>query len=715
MIQSLNQSKNTFCRICEPGCPIKANFDDNGKIESLLPNSDHPSRGTPCHKGLSYLEVHNSPDRLDWPMRRNNPRSETIGQFQRLSWDEAFEEIGEKLRGLREQYGPNSVAFYVGNPLSFDSRTRALVDQVMAASGSKMLFGAGTQDMSNKTRASADIYGGMSLMLPDLINTDYLLCLGANPKISHWTAMVVPNDSLDVLKQIQDRGGKVLFVNPRRIESSQPETGETLRIVPGTDVYFMAALLHEIKQLGAIDEKVVKQYGKNVDGLFQFVGRYPAEKVERVTGIAADDIRRVAADLTSAKSAAVYISTGVNQSRQGLLASWLSEMINFVTGNLGREGGSYCPTGFYNKKRYIPFHAIESIETSAGEFLSPIGPNSLPAVALPELINNGEIKALITLSGNPLMSTAGEDKVREAFEKLELMINIDIMRNGMVEMADYALPSASWIERADINFVANALQIGTPFVHYTDAMEQPAEERREDWWTLSRIAQEMGVKSPLDNPESCQDGFAMINAMLAKSDLSIDQLKVMPEQTAMLEESAKSDLYQDCLVHPDKKIDCCPDAYADSGLLERCETIKQEMEQAPDNELKLITLRTNYMHNSWFSNTSKFRKGTTATNPLLMCRTDAESRGFHDGESIEISNDYGRVKTILRINDDVMPGVVAMSHGYGHRHAPGLHVESRLPGANYNQLMPNELDSFEPLSHMAWMSGIPVSVSKHAS
>lgn len=703
-------SKETFCRICEPGCPIKASFNEQGKVEKLSPNPDHPGGGTPCHKGLSYLEIHNSPDRLNWPMRRNNSRTEPEGQFDRISWDQAFSEMGEKLRTLRDLYGPNAIAFYRGNPAAFDSRSLLVMSQLMQASGSQMLFSSSTQDMSNKARVAADIYGSISYMVPDIINTDYLLCIGGNPKVSHWTVVVVPNDALDVLKKVQDRGGKVRFVNPRRIESSSPETGETVRIKPGTDVYLLAALLHEIRQHGGIDEAIVQQYGKNTDGLFSFVTQYPADKVEGVTGIPADEIRQMAVELMAAKSAAVYISTGVNMSRQGVLAFWLSEMINFVTGNLGKEGGSYSPTGFYNKKTYLPMAAMAPVETSIGEFQPPVGAMVLPGVALPDLINSGEIKALITLSGNPLMSIAGESKMRSAFEKLDLMVNLDIARNGMVEMADYALPSSSWIERADINFLANGLQIGAPFVHYTDAMELPAAERREDWWILSRLAQELGVPSLLDDPDNCQDGFATINTMLATSKLSVDQLKVMPHQTVMLESRPKQELYENCLRHPDKKIDCCPSTYSEAGLFERCATIFEELEQAAADQLRMITLRTNYMHNSWFSNAPSFRKGMTVLNPLHMCSEDASKRGLFDGDPIEVYNDYGRVKSVLRISDDMMPGVVAMSHGYGHHHATGLAVESHVPGANYNQLLPTEIDSFEPLSHMAWMSGVPVLV-----
>ncbi len=686
-------------------------FNASGKMEKLEPYPEHPSGGIPCHKGLSFLDVHNDPDRLNAPLKRTNPRSETVGRYKEISWDSAFAEIGQRLAAIREEHGPDSVGIYFGNPIVFDSRGFFAVNRFMAESGSRMLFNANTQDAANKTAGIAEIYGSMSFMLPDLVNTQYLLCIGANPKISRWVNMAVPNDSLEIVKKIKRRGGKVCFINPRKIESSTPETGETVLITPGTDIYFLAALINEIFLQDGIDEALVGKHGKNLEGLKEFVERYPAARVARVTRISEEKLKSIANDIISAKSAAVYSATGLNQSRQGLLGFWLVEMVNFITGNLGKEGGTYSPTGYCDDKLPVPPERPQPLVTSIGEIPAPTDVAALPGVLLPSLIEGGDINALITFFGNPMFSIAGESKMRDAFSKLELMVNVDINLNSMSEMADYTLAAADWLERADINSVlANGHQSGTPYLQYTDAVVSPVGQRKEDWWIASKLSQAMGWGSVLDEPDSGQDGFAPLDQMLAVSGLSVEEIKTMPHQTALLEPRPKDELFERCLQHPDKKVDCCPPKFESAGLFDRCESIFQEFKSAPQGQLRLISLRTNAMHNTWLCNIHRFRKGTITENPLHMNPADAKTLGLFEGDSIRVYNDYGSIETLLRVSDEVGMGVVAMSHGYGQKGICGMSVAARIPGANCNELMPS--DAFEPLSHMSWLNGVPVEVCR---
>ena len=256
--------------------------------------------------------------------------------------------------------------------------------------------------MTNKVVGSIAIYGSECMMVPDIGNTDYLLCIGANPRVSKWTTASVPNSSGRIMEDIAERGGKICFVNPRITESSTPMTGDTLRIRPGTDVYFLAALLNEIHQLGGFDNAVIDEHGRNVDQLITFVQNYPKERVEGITGLTADEINTVASDILSATSATIYMATGVNQSRQGILAYWLCEMINFTTGNLGKKGGTYKPTTFINQYRPSTLNA-EVVKTSIGDFTlpKPAGYTVAPGAITADLINSGDIKAIINRQWQP--------------------------------------------------------------------------------------------------------------------------------------------------------------------------------------------------------------------------------------------------------------------------------------------------------------------------
>ena len=174
---------------------------------------------------------------------------------------------------------------------------------------------------------------------------------------------------------------------------------------------------------------LIAEHGRNIDQLVAFVQQYPAEKVEVITGITANEIKTVAADIVAANSSSIYMSTGVNQSRQGVLAYWLCEMITFTTGNLGKKGGSYKPTAYIN--RYGPStNNADQVETSVDNFSypKPAGYTVAPGALTADLINNGDIKALINVSGNPVTTVGGEQAMREAFKKLEVSVSIDIQK-----------------------------------------------------------------------------------------------------------------------------------------------------------------------------------------------------------------------------------------------------------------------------------------------
>lgn len=702
--------KRTFCRICEPLCPIVATVDDAGKITKLEPDRDHPvSGGFACHKGLNFLQVHEDPDRVNHPIRRTNPRSELPGNYERVGWDDALSDIGQRLRAVRDEHGPDAIGVYFGNPVSLNSNAFPLAASLAGQIGTKRAFNAGTQDTSNKPAAVEAVFGALNLFpIPDFAHTQYLLCFGGNPKVSHWTYTSI-HRPMSVLQDIVSRGGKVRFINPRRIESATEATGDVTLIRPDTDVYLMAALLNELDRTGRFDEAHIAKHGRNLDGLRAFIADYPPERVADVTGIDAETIRMIAREYADAPAASVYMATGVNQGRQGTLAYWLLMMLSFVTGNLGRVGGDYYARGFNLNARGIRPQPAEQVETDAGP-ISVVG-GSLPGYALGPLIaqENNPVRALIVLSGNPLLSMPGEAALRAALPKLDLMVHIDLYRNATGEYADYILPAADWLERPECNLSANAMQ-PRPFIQSVDAVVPPRHERRDDWWIISRLQQELGLPSGLDADEP--DMLARSRKILSRIGLSIEEVRAAPAQSALLPQPERDSFYENVVFHEDKKVDCCPAAFDDA--LVRCARIFSELESEEDGVFKLISLRTNYMHNSNLANMPALKRGAHALNPLHMHPDDAARLGLADGETAEISNPYGRVASPIALDQSLRPGVVAMSHGYGHAAAPGIRRAHAAPGVNVNQLMPTGPSSHEPLSNMAHLTGVGVSIRKCA-
>jgi anaerobic selenocysteine-containing dehydrogenase len=480
-------------------------------------------------------------------------------------------------------------------------------------------------------------------------------------------------------------------------------------IKPDTDVYLMAAMLCEIDATVGFREDVAREHGRNLEELRTFVRRYPAERVAGVTGIPADRIRTMAREFASAKRAAVYMSTGVNMGRQGTIAYWLLFMLSFVTGNLDRRGGNVYSLGFYpaaKAGRRKP--SLDFIET-------PHGPvrrtrTALPGNLLADMILAEEepIRALIVAAGNPLLSIGGGARLREAFAQLELLVVVDLYRNATGELAHYALPAADMLERRDLNLCGLGMQ-HEPYVQYTEAVVPPRDERREEWWIFARLEQELGMKSVLDAGAS-PPVFSRLDHMMRTVGLSVEELATRPSGTAVLPPLEPGRFFETWIQTDDKRVDCCPSIFAEAGALERVEEIFEDLAGEPEEGFKLITRRDARMHNSWFQNVERLRRGREGRNPLYVHPEDAAAHDLKECDRVRLVSETGAIEVEVAFDAGLMRGVVAMAHGGGNAGSTGMQVAKRYPGENPNDLLPSGPSSFEPLSNQAFMTGIPVRV-----
>jgi anaerobic selenocysteine-containing dehydrogenase len=702
--------KPTFCRVCEPSCGLIAEVE-NDRLIRLMPDKDHPvTKGFACHKGINYQGIHQDPDRLNVPLKRSNDKQQA-GEFTALSWDNAIADIAEKIRQIQQQYGHDAVAGYVGNPTAFNALAGQAMGSFFTQLQTRRLFNSGTQDCSNKFAGAEAVFGTSTLHpVPDFAHTKYALIFGENPKVSHMSFVSMANPMAQ-LRQAKKNGAIIRFVNPRQIESATPATGDVLQIKPDTDLYLMAALLHEIDKAGLFKADVIAQHGKHIDELRAFIQPYTAETVAPVVGIDANTIRQTALDFARAETACAHMSTGVNMGRQGTLCYWLLQMLSFVTGNLDKRGGNLYSLGFYPAAKA---GAVKSLEKEHVFFSSEFGElrlirGSLPGNLLPDMILEAKnpIKALIVIAGNPLLSMGGEARIRQAFEKLELLVVIDLVRNATGELADYLLPCADMLERRDLNICGLGMQ-AEPFVQYTDAVVPAAHERKEEWWILGKLEQALGLHSLFSENEN-PNPFGRLNKMLGYANLTLQQVQDAPQHTVPLPPIPTGRFYSDWVQTDDKKVDCCPPLFAEA--IAQAHSIFRELQQEPADQLKLINLRTNYMHNSWFHNLPELKREHQQDNGLHMSPEDVQQRGLQDGQLIEVRNRWGRIVTKVKVDDTLRPGVVAMTHGWGHQKSHGLKIANRYPGTNANVLLPTGPGSYEKLSNQAFMTGVPVVVS----
>jgi anaerobic selenocysteine-containing dehydrogenase len=691
----------TFCRVCEPACGLVAGVDA-GMIISLAADRDHPvTKGFACHKGIATLDIHRDSDRLDHPQRRNPD-----GTWTDADWDEACSDIATRLGAIVAEHGPSSVAFYIGNPLGFNAVGADGIHGLMHGIGTRRLFSAGTQDCANKFVAAEAVFGTRTVHpLPDIERTDLLLIIGSNPRASRGSFIAIANMTQE-MRRARARGAKVVFVDPRRVERPEQGVGDTILIRPDTDTYFLASLLAAIDERGGFVDALLARHAKHVAELRAFVHRYPAARTETVTGIPAATVGEVADDWIAASragGAAVHCSTGLNMGRQGTLGYWLVQMLSLVTGNLDREGGNIKSDSFYPNAR-AGAGAVE-----AGFVPSEWGPvrtGSLPGALLAEHILDAAepVRALVVAAGNPLLSVAGEDRLRKAFEQLDLLVCVDLYRNATGELAHWVLPATDQFEREDLNLVGVGLQY-RPWVQYTAALVEPKAQRRNEWWIFARLAQALGFASILDQDQP--DPWARLRHMVGRSGVQLDDLVADPRAVA-LPPTEPGRFFTDQLQTPDGLVDCCPPVFADA--LVRSETIFAQLAAEPAG-LKLITRRDTFMHNSWYANLPSMKRGGRETNRLDIHPADAAERGLDQGDLATVSSQWGEITVPIHLDEDLRPGVVSLVHGGGHHGLTAMRTAAAMPGVNPNALLPHGPGTYEPLSSQSHMTGIPVVVT----
>ena len=695
----MSVARRTYCRLCEVGCGLVAELDDDGRIARLRPDRDHPvTAGFACNKGLLAREIHHDPDRVDRPQQRrpDGTRSE-------VGWDDALDAIAARLEAVIDDHGPSAVALYLGNPTAFNATAGPAAGLFLLQLGSDRLFSAGPQDCANKFAIGEMLWGSAQVhLIPDVDHTDHLLLFGTNPRISKSSFLSMP-DPVGRLAAVEERGGVVRFVDPRHAE---PNVGQTFQVRPDTDVYLLVAMLCEIDRTVGFDAEGAARL-TDPDGLRHFVGRFTPETVAEVVGLDASTIRGLAHDFATAPTAAAHMSTGVNMGRQGALSYWLMQMLVLLTGNFDRRGGN-VPTsrGTAPAPRSSDVGPAGFLDTPWGAYRPTAG--GQPGALLGDMLRDPDdpIRALIVLAGNPLLSIGGGDDLARALDGLELLVSIDYYRNATGEMADYVLPAADWFEREDLNTFVQGTQ-PVPYVQWTAPVVTPAGERRTERDVFAALSERLG-HPPIFGPEA--DMLSMLyDTPLGEHGLTMDSLR-SGDGVAVLP-PAPLGSFLDTMT-ADGTLDAAP-AMLEPARRRAVEQFEELTSEAP-GQLKLITRRTSHTINSAMQNVARLKEAAP-DNPLYLSPVDAERLSIADGEPVRVSNRYGEVEAAARIDPSLRPGVVAMTHGFGNAATTGMAVARRHPGVNVNALSPVGPGTFDPVSTMSHLTGIPVEVAPVAA
>jgi anaerobic selenocysteine-containing dehydrogenase len=704
-----SQTHYRACHLCEAICGLVIETEGE-KILSIKGDKNDPlSRGHICPKAVALRDLHEDPDRLRQPLKRTqNAAGEN--QWQEISWDEALDTTAAKLVEINDRDGVNAIGIYMGNPTVHNYGMMTHQSNLFGHFRTNNRFSATSVDQLPHHLASLWLFGHKSLFpIPDIDRSDYFLMLGANPLASNGSIWTVP----DVRKRIKDftaRGGKLVLVDPRRTETAEFAT-EHHFIKPGTDVLLLLAILNTIFGENLANLAQLEGYTRGLEEVAQAIEEFTPEFAATHTGITADTIKTIARDMANAKAGICYGRLGVSVQAYGALNQWLIQLINIATGNLDKPGGSM-----------FTLPAVDQVANiSPGGFARhfsrvrglPEFDREIPAAALAEEITTpgeGQIRALFTAAGNPVLSTPNGRQLDTALESLEFMASLDPYLNETTRHADIILPPTSALEHDhyDVAFHINAIR--NTARHSEAVFEKPAGALH-DWEIFTelgnRVAALMGKEpSPVIPPDQIMD-MGLQAGPYSESRGSAHKLTMakLREHPSGIDLGELQSQLPERLRSKNKLIHCnTPEPLADLARV-RAAFANQG---APD-ALQLIGRRNVRSNNSWMHNFHHLVKGKERCT-LMMHPDDMQQRDLTDGAVVTVTSRTGNLQVAAQASEDMMPGVVSLPHGYGHnRDGIRMSIASTHAGVSCNDIT-DEL-ALDALSGNAAVNGVPVTVS----
>lgn len=702
------------CTLCEATCGIVV--ETRGRtVESIRGDADDSfSQGYICPKAMGLKDLHEDPDRLRSPLRR------TADGWQQMEWDEAFDLVAERLQLVRKAHGNNAVAVYQGNPTAHNLGLMTWGQLLLRRFGTQNMYSATSTDQLPHMLSSLTMLGHQLLFpVPDFERTDFFLMMGANPLVSNGSVMTAPGMKRR-LKQLRARGGKLVVIDPRRTETAEM-ADQHLFIKPGSDGLLLLAMLHVIHREGLTDLGRLASFTKGANTIKALVADFAPATVADATGIDAETIANLAREFAAADRAVCYGRVGICTQEFGGLASWLINVLNIVTANFDEPGGAMFTTPALD---IVPAAAKVGHRGGFARFGSRVSGlpefgGELPVSILAEEIETpgpGQIRALITSAGNPVLSIPNGARLDRALPGLDFMVSIDFYLNETSRHADVILPPTAPLER-DHYDAGFALVSVRNVAKWSPAVFRREPDQRHDW----EIAVEL--ISRLHGPRALRGLGPLFRALgkrvtprhfvdiglragpygsgLRPGGLTVAKLEQNPHGMDLgpLERRFPERLYTD-----DRRIDLAPAIY-----LKDVERLRQS---AGADGLVLIGRRHLRSCNSWMHNSLRLVKGKPRCT-LLMNPADAEARGIANGDPVEISSRVGQVVAPVEVTDEMMAGVVSLPHGWGHhREDIELRVARDHAGVSLNDLTDEAF--FDQLSGNSGFSGVAVHVRRVA-
>jgi anaerobic selenocysteine-containing dehydrogenase len=732
------------CPLCEATCGLEVTTAGSEIVAIRGDREDVFSHGYLCPKASALKALHADPDRLRTPMIRQGE------QWRAASWDEAWAEVERLLLPIIARYGHDALAIYLGNPNVHNLAGQLYNAPLIHALRTHNVYTASTLDQMPKHVSSGLMFGGpLTIAIPDVDRCDYLLVLGANPLVSNGSLLTAPN-MRDRLRALRARGGKLVVIDPRRTRTAQ-EADEHHGVQPGTDALLLFAMIQTLFAEGLTHPGRLTDHLNGIDELRAAAEPFTPEAVASACRVEAATIRRLARELAAAQRPAVYSRIGACAQEFGTLTSWLVDALNTLLGALDAEGGVMFPkaaagarntSGAPGRGRGMRLGRTHSRVRGAPEVMG-----ELPTACLAEEIETpgeGQIRALITVAGNPALSAPNGDRLAAALAGLEAMVCVDAYLNETTRHAHVILPAPSPLERSHYDLAFYQLSTRN-IAHYSLPVFSRAPGQPDEWEVLLRLTgiltrqgraiplaaldeymarqliqaetrtegspvagrevdELLAALEPRIGPERLLDFLLRVGPYgdgfgAREGGLTLTLLEARPHGVDL---GALQPRIPEVLRTPSGKIELAPEP-----LLADVARLRATLER-PRPELTLIGRRELRSNNSWMANLEPLVKGEDPC-ALLVSQADAARLGLADGGRARVTSAVASLVAPVRVTDEMAPGVVSLPHGWGHDQ-PGarLRVAREHAGVSINRLIPDQ--GIEPLSGDALLNSTPVTV-----
>ena len=707
MGERMSTKRIGVCNLCEAICGLELTIEGR-EVTAVRGNPADPlSRGHICPKGVAIADVYADPDRLRRPVRRVGEGADAT--WHEIGWDEALDLVADNLARVIEEHGDDALGVYLGNPNAHSLGSLTHGTAMFKSFRTRNRYSATSVDQLPHQLVAHLMFGHqLFLPVPDIDRTSWFLVVGANPMASNGSLMTVP-DFPQRVRDLRARGGRMVVLDPRRTETAKV-ADEHHFVRPGTDAWVLLAMLHV---LTTESTPAVASYVDGLETVVDLVADFTPERAEAMSGLPAGEVRRLARELLAADAGVVYSRIGVSAGPWGTVCQWAVNCLNILSGNLDRVGGAMFTspaidavgTGLIGRGHHDAWRSrVRGLPETAGE---------LPVSALREEIETpgeGQVRALLTVAGNPVLSTPDGARLDAALGGLDFMAAVDIYVNETTRHADVILPPTTVLERDHYDLVFHLLAVRNT-ARFTPAVFEKDADQRHDWQVFReltlRTTARLGRKAPLkkrlvQRARLTASPTFLVGQLLRRGSSGVTLKKLRARPSGIDLGPLRGGQLPGRLPSKDKRIDLAP------AIVVQDVARLAAVPATDDDGLLLIGRRHKQDCNSWMHNSERLTRGRPR-HQLLMNPGDLTERSIADGAQVRVTSRVGSVEVEVAASDDLMPGVVSLPHGYGHARDGVLMGRSReVAGVSVNDLTDPELLD---VSGNAALNGVPVAVT----